>query len=117
MCSRGCGAAAAVRLAAPAAWGPGRARTESAFLCRPCPARAKCADPSAKKCLVMDADDEAVLNLIAECEWGLSNPPGSSSQKERESDFHGPHGARLPPPRATAQPGAQTRSASQKSCL
>nr|KAF6440097.1 centrosomal protein 72 [Rousettus aegyptiacus] len=38
----------------------------------------------------MDADDEAVLNLIAECEWGLSNPPGSSSQKECESDFHGP---------------------------
>ncbi|XP_036081560.1 centrosomal protein of 72 kDa isoform X3 [Rousettus aegyptiacus] len=55
-----------------------------------CPSRAKCTDPSAKKCLVMDADDEAVLNLIAECEWGLSNPPGSSSQKECESDFHGP---------------------------
>ncbi|XP_015980160.2 centrosomal protein of 72 kDa isoform X2 [Rousettus aegyptiacus] len=57
---------------------------------RSCPSRAKCTDPSAKKCLVMDADDEAVLNLIAECEWGLSNPPGSSSQKECESDFHGP---------------------------
>ncbi|XP_016067753.1 PREDICTED: centrosomal protein of 72 kDa isoform X2 [Miniopterus natalensis] len=57
---------------------------------RPHPSRAKCTDPSAKKCLVMDADDEAVLNLIAECEWDLSNPPRStsSSQKEREDDFH-----------------------------
>ncbi|CAK6444238.1 unnamed protein product [Pipistrellus nathusii] len=52
--------------------------------------RVKCIDPSAKKCLVMDADDEAVLNLIAECEWDLSNPPRStsSSQKEQEDDFH-----------------------------
>ncbi|XP_066099187.1 centrosomal protein of 72 kDa [Saccopteryx bilineata] len=54
------------------------------------PSRAKSTDPSAQKCLVMDADDEAVLNLIAECEWDLSNPPRStsSSQKEREDDFH-----------------------------
>ncbi|XP_027462454.2 centrosomal protein of 72 kDa isoform X7 [Zalophus californianus] len=58
---------------------------------RPCHSRALCTDPSAKKCLVMDADDEAVLNLIAECEWDLSNPPGStsSSQREREADLHG----------------------------
>ncbi|XP_034513003.1 centrosomal protein of 72 kDa isoform X2 [Ailuropoda melanoleuca] len=56
---------------------------------RPCHSRALCADPSVKKCLVMDADDEAVLNLIAECEWDLSNPPGStsSSQREREADL------------------------------
>ncbi|KAF5914915.1 hypothetical protein HPG69_009361 [Diceros bicornis minor] len=56
---------------------------------RRCHSRAKCTDSSAKKCLVMDADDEAVLNLIAECEWDLSNPPGStsSSQKEREADL------------------------------
>ncbi|KAM5260351.1 centrosomal protein of 72 kDa isoform 5-T5 [Hipposideros larvatus] len=59
---------------------------------RPCQSRAKCTDPSAKKCLVMDVDDEAVLSLIAECEWDLSNPPGSTSysQKEREADFHSP---------------------------
>lgn len=45
----------------------------------------------------MDADDEAVLNLIAECEWDLSNPPGSlsSSQKEREADLHHTEGAPL----------------------
>ncbi|XP_036918826.1 centrosomal protein of 72 kDa [Sturnira hondurensis] len=57
---------------------------------RPNHSRAKCTDPSAKKCSVMDADDEAVLNLIAECEWDLSNPPRStsSSQKEQEEDFH-----------------------------
>ncbi|XP_057566033.1 centrosomal protein of 72 kDa isoform X3 [Hippopotamus amphibius kiboko] len=56
---------------------------------RPCHSRAKCTDPSTKKCLVMDADDEAVLNLIAECEWDLNNPPGStsSSQKEQEASF------------------------------
>nr|XP_010968685.1 PREDICTED: centrosomal protein of 72 kDa [Camelus bactrianus] len=58
---------------------------------RPRHSRATCADPSAGKCLVMDTDDEAVLNLIAECEWDLSNPPGStsSSQKEREVSFQG----------------------------
>ncbi|XP_012412091.1 centrosomal protein of 72 kDa [Trichechus manatus latirostris] len=54
---------------------------------RPHHGRAKCAD-SLSKCPVLDADDEAVLNLIAECEWDLSNPPGStgSSQRERETD-------------------------------
>lgn len=43
----------------------------------------------------MDADDEAVLNLIAECEWDLSNPPGnmSSSQKEHDADLHYAQGA------------------------
>ncbi|KAM5260348.1 centrosomal protein of 72 kDa isoform 2-T2 [Hipposideros larvatus] len=63
---------------------------------RPCQSRAKCTDPSAKKCLVMDVDDEAVLSLIAECEWDLSNPPGSTSysQKEREADFHSPQESR-----------------------
>ncbi|XP_017921218.1 PREDICTED: centrosomal protein of 72 kDa isoform X3 [Capra hircus] len=57
---------------------------------RPHHPRVKGTDPSAKKCLVMDADDEAVLSLIAECEWDLSNPPGgvSSSQKESEASLH-----------------------------
>ncbi|XP_012869312.1 PREDICTED: centrosomal protein of 72 kDa [Dipodomys ordii] len=56
---------------------------------RPHHSRAQCADALAKKCLVMDEDDEAVLNLIAECEWDLSNPPGSTStsQKELEADL------------------------------
>ncbi|XP_072870976.1 centrosomal protein of 72 kDa isoform X2 [Chlorocebus sabaeus] len=56
--------------------------------CRPCHPRAKCTEALAKQSLVMDADDEAVLNLIAECEWDLGRPPGStsSSQKEREAD-------------------------------
>ncbi|KAM5264434.1 centrosomal protein of 72 kDa [Ctenodactylus gundi] len=53
---------------------------------RPHHSRAKCTDASASKCLVMDADDEAVLNLIAECEWDLKNPPGSmSSSQEHET--------------------------------
>lgn len=45
----------------------------------------------------MDADDEAVLNLIAECEWDLSNPPGStsSSQREREADLRSSQGRLL----------------------
>lgn len=70
-----------------------------AFLCRLHHSRVKCIDPSAKKCLVMDADDEAVLNLIAECEWDLSNPPRStsSSQKEQEDDFHSSQGTLLRP--------------------
>ncbi|XP_076772429.1 centrosomal protein of 72 kDa isoform X2 [Arvicanthis niloticus] len=57
---------------------------------RPHHLRNRCTETSAKKCLVMDADDEAVLNLIAECEWDLSNPPGNmnSSQKEHEADLH-----------------------------
>lgn len=73
--------------------------TELAFLCRLHHSRVKCTDPSAKKCLVMDADDEAVLNLIAECEWDLSNPPRStsSSQKEQEDDFHSSQGTLLHP--------------------
>lgn len=73
--------------------------TELAFLCRLHHSRGKCTDPSAKKCLVMDADDEAVLNLIAECEWDLSNPPRntSSSQKEQEDDFHSSQGTLLHP--------------------
>ncbi|XP_007953998.1 centrosomal protein of 72 kDa [Orycteropus afer afer] len=55
---------------------------------RPQHCRVQCAD-SLAKCLVLDADDEAVLNLIAECEWDLSNPPGSTSgsHREQETDF------------------------------
>lgn len=47
----------------------------------------------------MDADDEAVLNLIAECEWDLSNPPGSmsSSQREPEASVQSSHGRLLLP--------------------
>ncbi|XP_006900234.1 PREDICTED: centrosomal protein of 72 kDa [Elephantulus edwardii] len=52
---------------------------------RPHHCRAKHADslPNA----AVDVDDEAVLNLIAECEWDLSNPPGSSSRREQGADF------------------------------
>ncbi|XP_037655304.1 centrosomal protein of 72 kDa isoform X3 [Choloepus didactylus] len=61
---------------------------------RPHRSRRMCPDSVSQKCPVLDADDEAVLNLIAECEWGLSNPPGSasSSQKEQESEFHSSRG-------------------------
>ncbi|XP_076972876.1 centrosomal protein of 72 kDa isoform X2 [Tamandua tetradactyla] len=57
--------------------------------------RTPCTDSLPQQCLVMDADDEAVLNLIAECEWGLSNRPGSagSSQKEHEAESHSSQGA------------------------
>nr|XP_004666172.2 centrosomal protein of 72 kDa isoform X1 [Jaculus jaculus] len=52
--------------------------------------RARSADALASKRLAMDADDEAVLNLIAECEWDLRNPPGSpgSGRKELDADLH-----------------------------
>lgn len=91
---------AAVPLTGCTGWDPS---TELPFLCRPFKSRAKCTDPSANKCLVVDVDDEAVLSLIAECEWDLSNPPGStsSSQKEREADFHSPQGTLLRPMKAS----------------
>ncbi|XP_062981276.1 centrosomal protein of 72 kDa [Elgaria multicarinata webbii] len=43
-----------------------------------------------KKCLLMDADDEAVLNLVAKCEWDLSKPPGvtGSSKRVPAVEFH-----------------------------
>lgn len=85
----------------------GGTRARFACLCRPHHPRVKGTDPSAKKCLVMDADDEAVLSLIAECEWDLSNPPGgvSSSQKESEASLHSSQGRLLLAERTGAQPG------------
>ncbi|XP_067586138.1 LOW QUALITY PROTEIN: centrosomal protein of 72 kDa [Pseudorca crassidens] len=51
--------------------------------------RSQVSCPLGQEVLVMDADDEAALNLIAECGWGLSSPPGStsSSQQEQEASF------------------------------
>lgn len=79
-----------------------------AFPYRPCRPRAKCTEALAKQSLVMDADDEAVLNLIAECEWDLGRPPGStsSSQKEREADSLGSQGALLPRQEASGAAGS-----------
>lgn len=51
---------------------------------RPRHSRAKCTARSAKKCSIMDADDEAVLNLIVKCKRDLSNPPGSASSSWKE---------------------------------
>ncbi|TKC37852.1 hypothetical protein EI555_020622, partial [Monodon monoceros] len=52
---------------------------------RPRHSRAKCTARSTKKCSVMDADDEAVLNLIAKCKRDLSKPPGSASSSWKEA--------------------------------
>ncbi|KAL0628965.1 Centrosomal protein of 72 kDa, partial [Plecturocebus cupreus] len=41
-------------------------------------------EASAKQSLLMDADDEAVLNLIAECQWDLGRPPRSTSSSQKE---------------------------------
>ncbi|XP_061445728.1 centrosomal protein of 72 kDa isoform X2 [Rhineura floridana] len=43
-----------------------------------------------KKCLMMDEDDEAVLNLITKCEWDLSKSPGitGSTRRGPEVEFH-----------------------------
>nr|XP_030712468.1 LOW QUALITY PROTEIN: centrosomal protein of 72 kDa [Globicephala melas] len=51
--------------------------------------RSQVSCPLGQEVLVMDVDDEAALNLIAECGWGLSSPPGStsSSQQEQEASF------------------------------
>ncbi|XP_005407060.1 PREDICTED: centrosomal protein of 72 kDa isoform X2 [Chinchilla lanigera] len=84
---------------------------------RPHRSRVRCAETSAKKCLVMDADDEAVLNLIAECEWDLSNPPGStSSSQEQEATFHRTQESRhlLSPPSVQHQCGDPLRKGHDK---
>ncbi|XP_073933887.1 centrosomal protein of 72 kDa isoform X3 [Castor canadensis] len=85
---------------------------------RPRHSRGWCTDASAKKCLVMDADDEAVLNLIAECEWDLSNPPGStsSSQKEHEADLQRPQESKhlFSPPCVQHQCGDSVRRGHEK---
>ncbi|KAM6157043.1 centrosomal protein of 72 kDa [Erethizon dorsatum] len=84
---------------------------------RPHCSRVRCADTSAKKCLVMDADDEAVLNLIAECEWDLSNPPGSTtSSQEQEATFHRTQESRhlLSPPSVQHQRGDSSRRGHDK---
>ncbi|XP_012629607.1 centrosomal protein of 72 kDa [Microcebus murinus] len=65
---------------------------------RPRHPRAMGTDSSARTCSAMDADDEAVLNLIAECEWDLRNPPGSagSGQQEHEDDMRSSQESRHP---------------------
>lgn len=65
----------------------------------------------------MDADDEAVLSLIAECEWDLSNPPGgmSSSQKESEASLQTSQGRLLLAERVGASPAGGLMSAASGS--
>ncbi|RXM97029.1 Centrosomal protein of 72 kDa [Acipenser ruthenus] len=43
-----------------------------------------------KKCSVLDEDDEAVLNLIAKCNWDLSKPPviTGSVKKAQEAELY-----------------------------
>ncbi|XP_014373124.1 centrosomal protein of 72 kDa isoform X5 [Alligator sinensis] len=57
---------------------------------RPGPARVQYINSMSKKCSVLDEEDEAVLNLIAKCEWDLSKPPGitGSAKKDPEVEFH-----------------------------
>ncbi|XP_008111202.2 centrosomal protein of 72 kDa isoform X1 [Anolis carolinensis] len=52
--------------------------------------RAEYINVMSKKCLVMDEDDEAVLNLIAKCEWDLNKPRRltGSSQTNPDVKFH-----------------------------
>ncbi|XP_067326246.1 centrosomal protein of 72 kDa isoform X3 [Anolis sagrei] len=52
--------------------------------------RAEYINVMSKKCLVMDEDDEAVLNLIAKCEWDLHKPRRltGSSQTNPDVKFH-----------------------------
>ncbi|XP_019395256.1 PREDICTED: centrosomal protein of 72 kDa isoform X1 [Crocodylus porosus] len=57
---------------------------------RPGPARVQYIHSMSKKCSVLDEEDEAVLNLIAKCEWDLSKPPRitGSAKKDPEVEFH-----------------------------
>ncbi|XP_020841322.1 centrosomal protein of 72 kDa isoform X1 [Phascolarctos cinereus] len=65
--------------------------------------RTKYIDSLTKKCSVMDAEDEAVLNLIAKCELDLSKPPGITSASKKDCavpEFHNLQGSRhLPSPK------------------
>ncbi|XP_038626219.1 centrosomal protein of 72 kDa [Tachyglossus aculeatus] len=58
--------------------------------------RTKYISSMSKKCTLMDEDDEAVLNLIAKCEWDLSKPPGitGSSKGDCEAEFYSLQGSR-----------------------
>ncbi|XP_074135300.1 centrosomal protein of 72 kDa isoform X4 [Sminthopsis crassicaudata] len=61
--------------------------------------RAKYIDSLTKKCSIMDAEDEAVLNLIAECEMDLSKPPGITSANKKNCavpEFHNLQGIEGP---------------------
>ncbi|XP_054847679.1 centrosomal protein of 72 kDa [Eublepharis macularius] len=62
----------------------------------PVPSRPEYIYSLSKKCSVMDEDDEAVLNLIAKCEWDLSKPAGvtGSTQRDPEVQFHVSHKCR-----------------------
>ncbi|XP_036601629.1 centrosomal protein of 72 kDa [Trichosurus vulpecula] len=53
--------------------------------------RTKYIDSPTKKCSVMDAEDEAVLTLIAKCQLDLSKPPGIISASKKDCavpEFH-----------------------------
>ncbi|KAJ6657844.1 hypothetical protein lerEdw1_001894 [Lerista edwardsae] len=52
--------------------------------------RVACISSMSKKCMVMDDDDEALLNVIAKSEWDLNNPPGvtGSAQRNPAVEFH-----------------------------
>ncbi|XP_042329530.1 centrosomal protein of 72 kDa, partial [Sceloporus undulatus] len=52
--------------------------------------RAEYVNVMSKKCLVMDEDDEALLNLISKCEWDLHKSPRltGSSKTSPEVKFH-----------------------------
>ncbi|MBN3274949.1 CEP72 protein, partial [Polyodon spathula] len=52
--------------------------------------RASYVSSLSKKCSVLDEDDEAVLNLIAKCNWDLSKPPviTGSVKKAQEAELY-----------------------------
>lgn len=61
------------------------------FSClRSVPPRVEYVNSMSRKCSVLDEEDEAVLNLIAKCEWELSKPPGvtGSAKRDPEVELH-----------------------------
>ncbi|XP_077159658.1 centrosomal protein of 72 kDa [Paroedura picta] len=72
---------------------PSDASKETQTESPPVPKRAEYVYSLSKKCSLMDEDDEAVLNLIAKCDWALSKPLGETSATKRDPEvqFHLPN--------------------------
>ncbi|XP_045422484.1 centrosomal protein of 72 kDa isoform X2 [Lemur catta] len=71
--------------------GSGESASAALTVGRPRRPRAEGSGPPARTCSAVDADDEAVLSLIAECAWDLRRPPvgAGSAQQGHEADSRG----------------------------
>ncbi|XP_069348969.1 centrosomal protein of 72 kDa [Eulemur rufifrons] len=107
--------------------GSGESASAALTVGRPRRPRAAGAGPPARTRWAVDADDEAVLSLIAECAWDLRGPPGGagSGQQRHEADSRGSQESRhLLSPRSarhqcgdSAQQGQERRGRPRGCCV